>query len=280
MRDRSRPLGASSTAVGGALGRCLERSPRRVGLALGLALVAHGLMVAGFALAAKAPRSQPAAAVVTQLFEVELTPPPEPPPAPEPPQIEPEPPAPEPPPTRVERAPPRPVPAEEPPPQEAPPPAAAQAGQALVADESAVDFGETLVVGDGAHYAGGTTERGGTATHAVQAANARAGGVEGGKGDTLGADLSRPPRLGGGFQWDCPFPEEADEEDTSHAVVALRVSVSASGQVEKVEVLKDPGSGFGREARRCAASKGWAAGLDRAGKPAAAVALVNVSFDR
>lgn len=269
-----------------ALHRCLERAPRRVELALGLALVGHGLLAGGFALAAKQKPHAPQAAAVTELFEVELTPEPEPPPPQ--PEAEPEPPPPpEPAPKQVDRtpAPPRPAPTPEAPPQPEPPqaeppPAAAQAAQAMVADEKAVDFGETLVVGDGAHYAGGTTERGGTATHAVAAPNARAGGVEGAKGDSVGVDRSRAPQLAGGFQWDCPFPEEADDEGISHAVVTLRVAVGVSGRVDKVDVVKDPGYGFGREARRCAMSKGWAAGLDRAGNPTATATLVNVSFDR
>jgi outer membrane biosynthesis protein TonB len=82
------------------------------------------------------------------------------------------------------------------------------------------------------------------------------------------------------MQWDCPFPEEADDAGVDHAVVTLRVEVGGDGTVQSVRATSDPGHGFAREARRCAMSKRWSAGLDRAGNPANAVALVNVRFDR
>jgi protein TonB len=209
------------------------------------------------------------------MIEVELPPPPAPVPEPEP---EPEPPKAAPPPAPAPmRAAPKPV---EPPPEAAPPPAAAQAAALLDAPSDVVDFGDTFVAGQGTSYAGGTTESGGTSKAVVPALNARAAGVVGGTGTDVKADLSRAPRLAGGTQWDCPFPAEADDFGVDHAVVGLRVEVSADGRVTAANATSDPGHGFAREARRCALSKRWAPGLDRAGNAINGAAVINVRFDR
>jgi protein TonB len=114
--------------------------------------------------------------------------------------------------------------------------------------------------------------------------NADARGDAGGSGTKLLAtpsvDLSRPPQLAGGLKWDCPFPLEADDAGIDHAVVTLRVSVGADGQVRSVVTSSDPGNGFGREARRCATSKRWSWGLDREGRATSGVVTVNVGFHR
>ncbi|WNG33999.1 ferric siderophore ABC transporter substrate-binding protein [Archangium violaceum] len=212
-------------------------------------------------------------APVSQWVEVELPPPPVQPVAPPPPAEEP----------KLEPARPKAAPvARAPAPRttNAPPPAAAQAAQVATAAPEVVDFGDTFVVGKGSAYAGGTTESGGTATHAVRDPNARAGGVEGGTGTDLAGDRSRRPALAGGARWDCPFPAEADDAGIDHGVVTLRVEVDAEGSVLSATVMEDPGHGFGREARRCALSKRWSPGLDRAGQPTREVALVKVRFDR
>ena len=150
----------------------------------------------------------------------------------------------------------------------------------LAAADDVVDFGDTFVAGAGTTYAGGVTESGGTSERAVRDVRARAGGVEGGTGTALHGDLSQPPALAGGVQWDCPFPEEADDFDIDRAVVALRVDVAADGSVKSAAVTRDPGDGFGREARRCALRKRWSPGRDRGGNPMNATALVNVHFQR
>jgi protein TonB len=195
--------------------------------------------------------------VVTQMVEVDLPPPPLPPAVgrhvPPPPRAAP----------RAAASPPQ-------------PPAAAQAAQVLAAAvDDVVDLSDSVVVGAGPGYAGGVTQAAGTAT-----AGARAGGVEGGRGTGAAGDRSRPPRLAGAAEWDCPFPEEADDAQIDHAVVTLRIEIGADGGVLDVRVTADPGAGFGREARRCALSKPWAPGLDRAGNPTAATSVVNVRFDR
>ena len=83
-----------------------------------------------------------------------------------------------------------------------------------------------------------------------------------------------------GSAWDCPFPVEADDAGVDHAVVTLRVEVGADGHVVQASATRDPGHGFGREARRCALYKRWAPGLDREGRAASSVTVVNVRFER
>jgi protein TonB len=204
----------------------------------------------------------------TQMFEVELEPEPPPPPPP----AEPEPPRPAP----------RPRAAEPPPAPEAAP-AAAQAAEVLAQEpkEEVVDFGDTFVQGKADQYAGGFTESTGTSQNAVRDARAAAGGVPGGQGtDTSGIDRSRAPALAGGADWDCPFPEEADDEGIDDSAVTLRVEVLEDGRVKSVVVEQEAHRGFGREARRCAMRKRWQPGLDRAGRAAAMTTRVKVVFTR
>jgi periplasmic protein TonB len=95
-----------------------------------------------------------------------------------------------------------------------------------------------------------------------------------------GPDRSRAPQLSGAAEWRCPFPIEADGADIDRAVVTLRVEVAPDGSVIRTAALDDPGHGFSRQAQRCALRKRWAPGLDRAGKPAPATAIVRVRFER
>lgn len=240
------------------------------------ACVLHALAL-GAAVYASANRVQEDVSAVRSVpkLEVELVETPPPPPEPPP---EPEAPAPESPPPVAEAKPVKARPAAAP--KAAPPPAAAQSAKVVAAEADAVDFGDTIVMGNAASYAGGVSANAGTAKQAVHDKNAQAGGVVGGTGKDLDADASRPPALASGLHWDCPFPVEADDAGIDSAVVGLRVEVAADGKVREARATTDPGHGFGREARRCALSKRWAPGLDRAGRPTTAVALVNVRFER
>ena len=221
-------------------------------------------------------RAVPAAITPLEL-SITLLPKPAPPPEPPPPEAKHEP---TPPPTAAV-APPRAArPAREAKPVAAPPPAAAEAGRVLTASDDVVDFGETIVTGKGASYAGGVSANEGASKQAVYDARAQAGGVPGGNGTDPNADASRAPRLAGGSSWQCPFPPEADDDGIDHAVVSLRVDVAAHGGVLDVSATADPGHGFAREARRCAQQKRWEPGRDRAGNPTRAIALVNVRFER
>jgi protein TonB len=246
--------------------------------ALGAMLIHSAVIALGSVAGAQRETGLPKAALISEMVEIELPKPaetPEPEKVPEPePQKRPEP-------VRAVAKPalPRPAPAKTV--RETPPPAAAQAGKVMAAADEVVDFGETIVSGHGPNYAGGVTESGGTAQHAVRDVRARAGGVEGGTGTALQGDKSRAPQLAGGFRWnDCPFPHEADDAELDHAVVTLRVEVGLNGEVTGVRVVSDPGHGFGREVQRCAGRKRWVPGLDRAGRPTSGVALVNVHLDR
>lgn len=227
-------------------------------------------------------RSLAAKPPAQELFEVELAPPAPPVSAPEPERA----PEPEPVKLKVVKAAPAPAPAPDAPEPEKPaepePPAAAaaEAAQALTQTETAPSDApaDTLVTGQGAAYAGGTTERGGTAKQAVAAQAARAFGVEGATG-TAAPDRSRPAHLASGLSWDCHFPEEAQEEGLEHPTVGLMVEIDTGGKVINVEVTRDPGFGLGREARSCAMRKRWTAALDRNGQPVRAKTPINVRFE-
>jgi outer membrane biosynthesis protein TonB len=215
-------------------------------------------------------------AQISQLVEIEEPPPPPPAAVAEPAVKEEEPPPP-----------PKPAPVKAPrvkapePPREQAAAAAAEAAKLVVQEPTpeVLDFGESFVQGQAATAAGGFTASAGTAKQAVRESNARVDGVVGGKG-TAPADRSREPNLAEGGRWDCPFPEEADSEGLDQALVTLQVKIAADGDVDQVEVVKDPGFGFGREARRCALRKRWQAGRNKAGEAIAASRLLNVRFQR
>ena len=52
-------------------------------------------------------------------------------------------------------------------------------------------------------------------------------------------------------EWKCPFPEAADKAAVDDGVVLVVVTVASTGQAVAVEVLQDPGYGFGAAARTC-----------------------------
>jgi protein TonB len=62
-------------------------------------------------------------------------------------------------------------------------------------------------------------------------------------------DLSRPASPFFGFTDDCAFPSGADGDS---AVVPMIVTVGADGKALAVEIIQDPGAGFGSAARSCA----------------------------
>jgi protein TonB len=94
-------------------------------------------------------------------------------------------------------------------------------------------------------------------------------------------DQSRVAGLVGGKAWDCPFPAEADSEQIDDAVAKIRVSVAPDGAPARVEVVQDPGHGFGRAARQCAMRRRYLAALDRDGAPVPGVtSAITVRFTR
>jgi protein TonB len=172
-----------------------------------------------------------------------------------------------------------------------PPPAPAQAAKVLTQEtrpDEPVDLtGNTIVTGNADSFAGGFTAGNGTNTSAVRAMPSPTG-APGGTGapqaapaPLQGPDLSRTASLGGGSEWSCPFPQEADTAQVDEAYVTLQVDVRADGTATTVRVLGDPGNGFGREARRCAMNRRYATALDHDGKSVAGTTKVfRVHFSR
>ena len=171
--------------------------------------------------------------------------------------------------------PPRPAPHEAPPP---PPPAPAQAGKVLTAESDPnepVDLtGNTIITGNADSYAGGSTSSNGTSTTAVRGPAA----VRGAPTSTAAAAPPPPPPgpdrshvavLGGGKEWSCPFPPEADAAQVDDARVMLELNIGAAAAPDEVTVVKDPGYGFGRAAKQCALHQHTLPALDREGNPVA-----------
>ncbi|HEY5958531.1 MAG TPA: hypothetical protein VIV60_18340 [Polyangiaceae bacterium] len=247
----------------------MERE-RRVGLSIGLAgaLIVHGagaahgysalLDMGAFAAAVRSAVSDDVRATVA----VEVNKPPPPPPAPVP---EPEKPQPQ------IRAPSTPQNQ----PQEKPP-APAQAAKVLTADPDPSEpldlTDQGFVSGEGEHFAGGVTSATGTSKTAVRDLNAKPGGVVGGKGTgpvvpaAPKEDLSRPASPASRDWGDCGFPAEADVEQIDYMRLSIVVTVGTDGRAQSVTVLKDPGYGFGNQARQCALRKTYNVGYNADGK--------------
>jgi protein TonB len=150
-----------------------------------------------------------------------------------------------------------------------PPATAAQAAHTLTAPPSAAeevaDF--TMVQGEGAAYAGGTTTSRGTSTAAVRTriVGGNGGGVAAAPGDgpSEGPDRSRraAPEAD---DWRCSdlFPAAAEVDE---AKVTIAVRVRADGVPLGVDTLRDPGRGFGTAARACAMRQRYVPALDREG---------------
>jgi len=201
------------------------------------------------------------------------------------------PPPPPPPPqeTKVEPAVAPPPKAHEAPP---PPPPPAQAAKVLTQEpkpDEPIDLtGNTIVQGNADSFAGGFTAGNGTNTTAVKTMPSPTG-VPGGTGVPQAnppppaapkVSKARAASLGGGSEWSCPFPAEADTAQVDEAVVTIEVDVRADGSPGGVKVLRDPGNGFGREARRCAMSRRYSSALDDDGNAIAGPFKVNVRFSR
>lgn len=202
-----------------------------------------------------------------------------------PPEPEPEPPPPEP-----EEPEPKPEPKQLPPDEPVPPPpAAAEAAKvvAMEADPNApLDLtGFTIVTGNAERSPGGLTASSGTSKRPVFDRAAKATGVGDAKPTVVAppkpaVDLSRPPQVAGGTGWSCPWPAEADIEQTNFWQVPLLVAVAPDGRPQNVTVLGNEGSGFGAKARACALRQRYAPALDAGGKAVAGTIRLNMKFTR
>ncbi len=199
---------------------------------------------------------------LARLYDVELVNPP-----PPPPPVDEKPPEPEEPKPESTKAAPH---------EKEPAPAPAQAGKILTQDpdpDAPVDLtGQGFVTGNAESYAGGVTAANGTSKNAVRDLRATEGGAPGGTGTKPGpavgaTDLSSPPKLSGGTDWDCPFPPEADADQVDFQRVTIVVTVRSDGTPKDVRVVGDPGHGFGRAARQCAMRRHYEPAIDRQGNP-------------
>jgi protein TonB len=145
------------------------------------------------------------------------------------------------------------------------PAAPAQAGALAAVSPEPVDLtGTAFVVGSGPVYAGGTTTASGTNKKAVTGAVAA-----GGTGEGSARSLARAVSLDQAA-WSCPWPTEADSQQINEQTVVIRVVVRADGRAERVEVVSDPGMGFGQAARNCALGTRFQPARNTAGEPIAA----------
>ena len=154
----------------------------------------------------------------------------------------------------------------------------AQAGQLAAASPEPVDFtGTAFIVGTGASYAGGVTT--GTGTSRTPAhGDLTTGGT--GDGATVAPSRNRSVSLDQAA-WSCPWPAEADAQQVNDQTVVLRVAVRADGRPDRVDVLSDPGVGFGAAARLCALRTRFEPARDSGGQPIAALSPpIRVHFSR
>jgi protein TonB len=153
--------------------------------------------------------------------------------------------------------------------------APAQAGQIAAASTSPVDFtGSAFVVGSGPSYAGGTTTTTGTNHQAVTGPVAHNGPGDGARSRARPVSLDQAA-------WNCPWPPEADARQVDQETVVIRVAVGGDGRADRVDVLQDPGFGFGSAARQCALATRFGAAHNPAGDPIAALSPpIRVHFFR
>jgi protein TonB len=158
------------------------------------------------------------------------------------------------------------------------PAAPAQAGQLAAASPDPLDFtGSAFIVGTGSSYAGGKTTSAGTSRTAATG-NIAAGGT--GTGAAAARSRARPVSLDESA-WSCPWPAEADARQVDEETVVLRAAVSRDGRVEHVDVVSDPGFGFGAAARVCALATRFEPARDAAGQATAALSPpIRVHFFR
>jgi len=267
-----------------------KRAPTAIVVGVLIALMAHGTAAARVAFIAvdllQWERGLRLALNdrLASTYEIEVAKPkePEPPPKEEPKE---EPKEPEPPP----KAPP-PAPKEATPP---PPPAAAQAGAVLTQQpdpNEPVDFTNSFVTGNGAAFAGGVTQQGGTSATAVYNRHATAQGTPGGTGTAPAppapaVDRTRALSLTGTSDWNCGdlFPSEADSEQINDMYVTVEVTVNGEGRVTSARPVNDPGHGFGRAGVQCAKRQGrdmFNVALDQNGNPIEAKKSFRIHFTR
>ena len=136
---------------------------------------------------------------------------------------------------------------------------------------------DTIVVGTAPQSSGGETASLGTNDAVGNAAGNTDNVATGGTGDgsrAQGIALTDD-------EWSCPWPKEADTAQINEQVAVVRVIVTERGVVESVEVMSDPGSGFGSAAAACAKRAHFSPAYDHDGNPIRArSAPIRVRFTR
>jgi len=248
------------------------RDARLAGCALAVVIVYGAVLALSEALGA--PVANWSAEMAARIHDaisreraVDLSPPPPPPPPVEPPPRA----------APVVSAP-RPVHAT--PARAAAPSAPAQAGKLTAVSNAPADFtGAAFVVGGAATFPGGVTATSGKAT-APGTSGAPAGNSGGDAVRGRAASRARAVSLDQAA-WSCPWPAEADAEQVNERTVVLRVRVQPDGRAETVEVVSDPGFGFGAAARACALGTRFEPARNGDGQPIVALsAPIRVHFYR
>ncbi len=163
-------------------------------------------------------------------------------------------------------------------------PAAAATVMTRTADAPVDLTTETFAVGTARAFPGGPTAGQGRGTDPVAGtvelhARVAAAGADG-RGNGLSPQGGRPVTLAEGT-WACPWPAQADAERIDAQTVVIRVRVGPSGVVDAVELVSDPGAGFGAAAEVCARRTRFAPARDDAGSAIAAWSPpVRVHFSR
>jgi hypothetical protein len=117
-----------------------------------------------------------------------------------------------------------------------------------------------IATGTGSSYAGGTSSSQGSGTQANHSGQV---GVGNGAARARAAQLRtrNPP---------CGWPPEAEDSDLEEAFVTVRATIQPDGSASAVELLSDPGHGFGKRIQWCIRTKmKFEPALDGAGKPVA-----------
>jgi protein TonB len=158
------------------------------------------------------------------------------------------------------------------------PAAPAQAGKLAALSPEPIDFtGSAFVVGSGSSYAGGATTS--TGTNHAAALGAVASGATG-EGSAPAPKRARAVSLDQAA-WNCPWPAEADAQQVNEQTVVLRATVGPDGRVDHVDLLSDPGFGFGAAARLCALRTRFDPARDAGGQPVVALSPpIRVHFFR
>ncbi len=141
------------------------------------------------------------------------------------------------------------------------------------ADGEPVDLGWTIVDKDGStSLGGGYTSAKGKSKRPVRDPRAALTG----KADARPApppppkkNCARAAQLVSSRSWNCPFPGAADVAQIDRAVVLVSVTLNTAGKPRRVNILRDPGYGFGAAARRCAYTKSYRPARDGQCRPIA-----------